>query len=125
MSAPEQAEYLAHFRAGASMRDAEVYRWMFEDYGALVPLGEAAHLLAQREWPALYDAADLERNGVPAAAAIYANDMYVERSFSEKTVARIGGLRACLTNEYEHNWLRADGERVPGRLIELVRGPAC
>jgi pimeloyl-ACP methyl ester carboxylesterase len=101
-----------------------VYPWMFEEYGALAPLREAAELLAQREWPRLYDEEALAANEVPAAAAIYAEDMYVERVFSEETAARIRGLRAWLTNEFEHNGLRVDGERVLGRLLDLVRGRA-
>jgi hypothetical protein len=98
-----------------------VYPWMFEDYGALAPLREAAELLAQHEWPRLYDGARLEQNEVPAAAAVYAEDMYVERVFSEETAARIKGLRMWLTNEYEHDGLRKD-ERVFARLIDLARG---
>ncbi len=101
-----------------------VYPWMFEDYGALVPLREAAELLAQRQWPRLYDEAVLEANEVPAAAMVYAQDMYVERAFSEETAARIAGMRLWLTNEYEHNGLRADGGRILGRLIDLARGRA-
>jgi len=97
-----------------------VYSWMFEDYGALAPLREAAELLAQHEWPRLYDGARLERNDVPAAAAVYADDMYVERVFSEETAERIKGLRMWLTNEYEHDGLRKD-ERVFSRLIDLAR----
>jgi hypothetical protein len=50
--------------------------------------------------------------------------MYVERAFSEETAAHIRGLRTWLTDEYEHNALRADGGRVLGRLIDLVRGRA-
>jgi pimeloyl-ACP methyl ester carboxylesterase len=115
----------AAFDAPDLFTGEHVYPWMFEDYGALAPLREAAHLLAEREWPRLYDGDVLERNDVPVAAAIYANDMYVERALSEETAARIRGLRPWLTNEYEHNGLRADGERVLGRLIELVRGPAA
>jgi len=115
----------AAFDAPELFTGEHAYPWMFEDYGALAPLREAAHLLAEREWPALYDAEVLGRNEVPVAAAIYANDMYVPRPFSEETAARIRGLRPWLTNEYEHNGLRADGERILGRLIELVRGPAC
>ena len=65
-----------------------VFPWMFEDYGALAPLREAAELLAAHEWPRLYDAVRLAANEVPAAAAIYANDMYVQRAFSEETAAR-------------------------------------
>ena len=32
-----------------------VFPWMFEDYGALAPHREAAELLAEHEWPRLYD----------------------------------------------------------------------
>ena len=112
------------FDAAEMFTGEHVFPWMFEDYGALSPLREAAELLAQREWPRLYDPDVLERNDVPVAAAIYANDMYVERSFSEETAERIRGARAWITNEYEHNGLRVDGERILGRLIDLARGPA-
>jgi hypothetical protein len=77
--------------------------------------------LAEHEWPLLYDGERLERNDVPAAAAVYAEDMYVERAFSEETAARIQGLRTWLTNEFEHDGLRKD-ERVIARLIDLARG---
>jgi pimeloyl-ACP methyl ester carboxylesterase len=101
-----------------------VYPWMFEEISALAPLRAAADLLAEQPWPQLYDAARLAANDVPAAAAIYAEDMYVERSFSEQTAAMVGGLHPWVTNEYEHNGLRADGDRVLDRLINLARGRA-
>ena len=41
-----------------------------------------------------------------------------------ETARLIKGLRPWITNEYEHNGLRADGERVLGRLIALVNGRA-
>ena len=99
-----------------------VFSWMLEDYGALRPLQEAAQLLAEREWPRLYDPDRLARNDVPVAAAIYADDMYVDRELSEGTAARIRGLRVWLTSEYEHDGLHADGERILDRLIDLARG---
>ena len=101
-----------------------VYPWMFEDYGALAPLREAAEILAAHEWPRLYDPERLRANDVPVAAAIYANDPYVERAFSEETAALIRGARAWVTSEYEHNGLRADGDQILGRLIDLARGRA-
>jgi pimeloyl-ACP methyl ester carboxylesterase len=101
-----------------------VFPWMFEDYGALAPLREAAGILAEREWPRLYDERRLRENEVPAAALIYADDLYVERAFSEQTAELVRGLRPWLTNEYEHDGLRADGKRVLGRLIDLTRGRA-
>ena len=101
-----------------------VFPWMFEDFGELAPLREAADLLAEREWPRLYDADRLRANEVPAAAAIYYDDPYVESRFSMETVALTRGLRPWLTNEYDHNALRADGARVLDRLIDLARGSA-
>jgi pimeloyl-ACP methyl ester carboxylesterase len=101
-----------------------VYPWMLEEYGALRPLAEAAQILAEHEWPQLYDVQRLAENDVPAAAVIYAEDLYVEREFSEETAATIRGLRPWVTNEYQHDGLRADGERVLGRLLDLVQGRA-
>jgi hypothetical protein len=101
-----------------------VFSWMFEDYGALRPLREAAEILAAHEWPRLYDAEQLARNEVPAAATIYTEDPYVERTFAEETVAATPRLRAWVTSEYDHNGLRADGERILGRLLDLARGRA-
>jgi pimeloyl-ACP methyl ester carboxylesterase len=99
-----------------------VYPWMFEDYAGLRNLRQAAELLANREWPRLYDPAVLESNFVPTAAAVYAEDMYVEREFSEETAARIPELRVWLTSEYDHNGLRVEGERILSHLLDLTRG---
>lgn len=99
-----------------------IYPWMFEEYAGLRPLREAAELLAHdADWPRLYDPAVLAANTVPCAAVIYYNDMYVERHFSEETGAGIRGAKLWITNEYEHNGLRADGEVILGRLLAMVR----
>jgi hypothetical protein len=98
-----------------------VYPWMFTEYSGLAPFAEAAELLAEHEWGPLYDVERLAGNEVPAAAAIYAEDMYVEREFAEETAARIRGLRPWVTNEYEHDGLTVDGGRVLGRLLDLAR----
>lgn len=101
-----------------------IFPWMWDDYRGLHTHREAAHLLAEREWPALYDPAQLARNEVPVAATIYSNDPYVERDFAVETAAAIRRLRTWETDEFEHSGLRADGERILGRLIELARGLA-
>lgn len=101
-----------------------VFPWMWEDYAGLTRQRAAAELLAEHPWPRLYDADQLRRNEVPVAATIYVNDLYVERDYAEETAATIRGLRTWETDEFEHNGLRADGERVLGRLIDLVRGRA-
>jgi pimeloyl-ACP methyl ester carboxylesterase len=111
----------ADLEEGQSFTGEHIFPWMFEDYAALRPLREAADLIAEHEWPRLYDEERLAANTVPTAAAIYANDMYVPRELSEETARRVGSLRPWLTNEYEHDGLRADGARVLDRLLSLVR----
>ena len=109
--------------AGSELFTAEhVFPWMFEDYGALRFHSGAAELLAEHAWPRLYDADALARNDVPVAATIYVDDVYVERTFAEETAHLVRGLRPWITNEYAHNGLRADGERVVGRLIDMIKG---
>jgi hypothetical protein len=36
----------------------------------------------------------------------------------------VRGLQAWITNEYAHDGLRSDGERIVGRLLDMVRGRA-
>jgi pimeloyl-ACP methyl ester carboxylesterase len=115
---PDEIETEGYFTA------EHIFPWMWEDYGALRSHWAAAELLAEHQWTQLYDADRLVHNEVPVAATIYVNDLYVERFFAEETAAAIRGLRPWITNEYEHNGLRADGERVLGRLIDMVGGRA-
>ena len=112
------------FRAGALFTGEHVYPWLFDEHAALVPLRDAAELLAERDWPRLYDEAQLAGNEVPVAAAVYVNDMYVPRRFSEETAALVRGLRPWITSEYEHNGLRVDGGRILDHLLDLARGAA-
>lgn len=99
-----------------------VFPWMWDDYAGLRPHREAAQLLAEHRWPLLYDVDRLARNEVPVAATVYVDDVYVERGFAEDTARRVRGMRAWITNEYAHDGLRADGERILGRLLDMVRG---
>ena len=102
-----------------------IYPWMVEHDPVLAPLREAANRLAERgTWPPLYDPVRLGANTVPVAAAIYFNDMYVDRDDSLRTAVAIEGLRPWVTSEYEHDGVRASEGRVLDRLIALARGGA-
>lgn len=109
---------------GELLGGEHVFPWMWDDYAGLHGHREAAQLLAEHPWPRLYDADRLARNEVPVAATVYVDDMYVDRALAEDTARRVRGLRAWITNEYAHNGLRADGERILGRLLDMVRGRA-
>jgi pimeloyl-ACP methyl ester carboxylesterase len=121
-----RAEYSAFDLAGGGpvlFTGEMVYPWMFEEYEYLGPLQKAAEILARHDrWPRLYDADKLRTNTVPVAAAIYYDDMYVERAFSEETAVMIRGIKTWVTNEYEHNGLRTDGEHILDRLLGMARG---
>jgi pimeloyl-ACP methyl ester carboxylesterase len=99
-----------------------VYPWQFDEYRELQPVKDAAELLAEFDgWPALYDVGRLRESEVPVAAAVYENDMYVEREFSLET-AEVMGAKAWVTSQYEHDGLRSWGEEVLGHLFALQRG---
>ncbi|MEU6964638.1 alpha/beta fold hydrolase [Streptomyces chrestomyceticus] len=100
-----------------------VHPWLFDTDPSLRPLKETAQALAERtDWPDLYDADRLAANEVPAAAAVYADDMYVDTAHSLETAREIRGLRPWVTNEWEHDGLHAGGGVVLDRLIRMVRG---
>jgi pimeloyl-ACP methyl ester carboxylesterase len=100
-----------------------IYPWMVTGDPTIAPLREAAELLAERDsWPALYDPSRLAANEVPAAAAVYYDDMYVPREFSVPTAAAIRGLKPWVTNEYEHDGLGVSSGKVLDRLIAMARG---
>ena len=100
-----------------------VHPWHFEVDPALRPLRETADLLAARtEWSPLYDAERLAANQVPVAAAVYHDDMYVDTGHSLGTARTVRGLRTWVTDEYEHDGVRAGGRQVLDRLFSLARG---
>ncbi|MFH0273878.1 alpha/beta fold hydrolase [Vibrio jasicida] len=103
-----------------------VFPWMFDQYVNLKPLKEAAELLAEKaDWTPLYDAQQLANNEVPVSCAVYADDMFVEMDISRETLAAMPNSKAWITNEYEHNGLRADGERILDKLIAMGKQTAA
>lgn len=87
-----------------------VFPWMFDEIRALRGFRDGVHALAAAEWPIeLYDLERLASNEVPVEAVVYADDMYVDAGLSLDTAARVGGLNAWVTNEYEHDGVHHDG----------------
>ncbi|MDN6304018.1 MAG: alpha/beta hydrolase [Brachybacterium sp.] len=99
-----------------------IHRDLFAEDPELSVWAEAADLLAEHEWPALYDEAALRAADVPGAAAVYYDDAYVPREYSMATAALLPRLRTWVTSEYEHNGLRASGPVVLDHLLDLAAG---
>lgn len=97
------------------------YPWMAEVDSELRPYADVANILADVAWPQLYDPDQLAQNTVPVAATAYTTDVYVPLDFARETAAMVRGLRPWITSEFEHNGLRASGDRVLDRLIALTR----
>jgi proline iminopeptidase len=98
-----------------------VYPWYFQEDPALRPLGETARLLALKEdWGPLYDPGVLAKNEVPAAAAVYRDDIYVDRELSLRTAAAVKGLRVWETADFHHDGISDDGEAIFTRLLEMT-----
>ncbi|MCX4831902.1 alpha/beta hydrolase [Streptomyces sp. NBC_01016] len=102
-----------------------IHPWQFDSDPALRPLREVAERVAARtDWAPLYDPTRLAANEVPAVAAVYHDDMYVDTEHALRTARTIRGLRPWVTNEFEHDGLRAGGPRVLDRLLAMARGEA-
>lgn len=100
-----------------------VYPWMFDNFKCLKQFKEVAEKLAQTsDWAPLYDAAVLKKNSVPCVGTIYYDDLYVDRFLAEETARTINGAKYWLTNEYEHDGLRQDGEKVLSKLLSMMKG---
>jgi hypothetical protein len=117
--------------AGASLERGDpvmftgemIYPWMFDTDPALHPLREVADILADfSDWPALYDPAQLAGNTVPTRAAVYFDDMYVDRTLSLRTAAAVRNLQPWVTNEYEHDGLRTSDGKVLSHLMDMTGG---
>lgn len=100
-----------------------VYPWMFEEVRALRPFrGVAENLASRMSWPSLYDVDRLAANDVPVAAVQYYDDPYVDLDLANQTLDQLGNARRWITNEYLHDGLRADGQRIVPRLLDMVQG---
>jgi pimeloyl-ACP methyl ester carboxylesterase len=96
-----------------------MFPWMLEEIASLRPFAAAANALAETaEYPPLYDLDRLASNEVPVNAAVYFDDMYVDRDLSLETAAQVGNVQTWVTNEYEHDGIH-DGSTVFDRLVEL------
>ena len=99
-----------------------LYPWMLDDYQELRVFKNAANIIAKKtDWPKLYDEKTLINNKVPIAAAVYTNDMYVDRDYSISLANIIPKINVWETNEYEHNALRSDGKKVLDLLFERIK----
>lgn len=99
-----------------------VYPWYFDQDPALQPLRGVAELLAaKQDWPPLYDVHQLAANLVPAAAAVYSDDIYVDRKLSLETAAAVRGLQVWETGDFHHDGIADDGEGIFGRLLGMAR----
>ncbi|GAB1194933.1 hypothetical protein APSETT444_004185 [Aspergillus pseudonomiae] len=97
-----------------------VYKDMFDSYDELNEIKEAADILATtKDWPALYDEAQLAKNEVPVYAATYIDDMYVHFSHASNTASKIKGIKQFITNTMYHNALRAKSDEVMQQLFAL------
>ncbi|KNC85172.1 hypothetical protein SARC_02629 [Sphaeroforma arctica JP610] len=74
-----------------------VFPWMFDTIAQLQPYKECAQLLSQKtDWQPLYDAQVLADNTVPIAAAVYYEDVAVDRELSLNTAQYVGNTKVCV-----------------------------
>ena len=100
-----------------------VFPWMFDEFRELKKVKAAAALVAaETQWPSLYCEDVLQKNTVPVAAASYFEDIFVDFELAQETVAKVGGVRQHITNEYLHDGIRESGPALFEKLLNMVRG---
>jgi proline iminopeptidase len=81
-----------------------------------------AGLLAEKaDWKPLYDVNQLAANTVPVAAAVYSDDIYVDRNLSLETASAVRGLQVWETRDFHHDGIADDGEGIFARLLGMAR----
>jgi proline iminopeptidase len=120
------AEHARHPEFAADARPLRftgeaMFRWMFQEIRLLRPFAPAVDVLAERaDWSPIFDRARLAANEVPVAAAVYFDDLYVDAGLQLETAREVGALQAWVTNEWEHDGIRASGDGVVRHLLRLI-----
>ncbi|MFJ2620811.1 alpha/beta fold hydrolase [Glutamicibacter sp. NPDC087344] len=117
---PEFAEFTEH-TATPLLTGEMIFRWHFAEDPALRPLEDVARILAEHEhFPALYNLEVLAANTVPVAAAVYHDDVYVDRELSLRTASQVANLQAWVTEDFHHDGLGDEGPAIFRRLLAMT-----
>lgn len=84
-------------------------------------------LATKRDWLPLFDASNMRKalTKTKSAAAVYYEDMYVDFDCCMKLVQRgapLEGVKAWVTNDYQHSGIRDDGATIVNKLIGMAKG---
>lgn len=77
-------------------------------------------LAAFTDWSALYDLEQLSQNTVPAAAAVYTDDVFVSQELSRQTASQVKNLQVAEFSDLHHDGIHENGKKVLRRLLELT-----
>ena len=58
---------------------------------------------------------------VPVAAAVYSDDIYVDRKLSLETASAVRGLQVWESGDFHHDGIADDGEGIFARLLGMAR----
>ncbi|WKD59534.1 alpha/beta fold hydrolase [Corynebacterium caspium] len=113
----------ADFAADTSLFYGEhVFQEWTNTVPELQPWKEVTDILAQWEWPTLFDPEVLQSVQVKGAAAVYFHDAYVPLEYSLETAQLLPDLRLFITSEHEHSGLRSSKGKILKHLFELADG---
>jgi pimeloyl-ACP methyl ester carboxylesterase len=114
------ASAAAHSGKRVYLTGEMVFPFMLDEIAALRPLKAVGHGLAKTtDWESLYSEEMLSSCAVPAAAAVYYHDMYVDFDLSMETVAK-SNVKPWVTSEFTHAGIREGSDRVIEQLTALV-----
>ncbi|MFT4147393.1 MAG: alpha/beta fold hydrolase [Micrococcaceae bacterium] len=104
----------------------EIYQpWLYRQDSALKPLKDTFYQLENLsrnyEWSPLYNRKKLANNQVPLACIVYEHDVFVDKELSLATLEKVHSAKVWVSDEYQHDGLRVDGEKIFKRLLEMTQ----
>ncbi|MCJ1316392.1 hypothetical protein MMC15_001713 [Xylographa vitiligo] len=97
-----------------------IFKSTFNDFAEMRPLYETMDIIQHiSDWPDLYDEAQLAKNEVPAYAAVYLNDLYVDYEYSSETARKIKGCKTFVRSDMYHEALGTKSAEVMEQLFKL------
>jgi proline iminopeptidase len=120
----QDADGVAHFSEEAPvprLTGEMIYPWHVQTDPATSPLFDAAESLARHDgWGPLYDRAQLNRNTVPVAAAVFRDDVYVTHASSLAAAAQINGIQIYERDDLHHDGIAQDGSTIFRELASRI-----
>jgi pimeloyl-ACP methyl ester carboxylesterase len=99
--------------------DHSFCRFHYDTHEGLLELKGVAEILANYEWPCMYDYAKMKENKVPIYATSFTKDMHIDIGLSKKTADRVGNMHFFEDTVNWHQAVRSNPKAILRKLFAM------